>query len=251
MGLYSREPSFESVLNFRDLGGYQAANGKTVSWRKVFRSGELRHASAQDLERLNIELGIRSILDLRNEAEVARYGNGVLQNGPFDYHNIPLIPDPDNKAITLDSLRGLSHNGQAYGRFLRFPFYGESVVRCLDLIADPVSLPIVFHCSAGKDRTGVLAAALLSVLGVNDDDIVMDYAMTSPHMPAHLARLSQDQDSAKFLADLPSYMHDSTPESMHAFLTDIKHDFGSFRGYLTRHGAEESLFDTLMGKLLT
>lgn len=91
---------------------------------------------------------------------------------------------------------------------------------------------MIFHCSAGKDRTGILAALLLGVLGVPDEDIARDYALTAPHMKSHIARLSQDPQVAQSLRDLPAYMHEAATESMALFLFILRRDYGSAWGYV-------------------
>jgi protein-tyrosine phosphatase len=133
---------------------------------------------------------------------------------------------------------------------LRVPFYGTRIVQSLRVLADPDNLPLVFHCSAGKDRTGVLAAVLLSALGVKDQDIIADYATTAFHMERYLNRMSRDPQEAEFLASLPAYIHESAPSSMELLLTGIRREYGSTRDYLTLHGADGVLFEQLENALL-
>jgi hypothetical protein len=216
----------------------------------VFRSGDLCHASIADIRRLESDIGLKGVLDLRHQGEQQRYGRGLIAQASFEYYNIPLVTDPDNSAVSLDDIKRLRDNSEAYALFLSHPHYGRSIVESLETVADAHNQPIVFHCSAGKDRTGVLAAALLNTLGVADDDVVTDYSLTSKHMPRHLARMNTDEDSAKFLASLPPYIHQSSALSMRLFLRAMVHTYGSFRRYLNIHGANQELFRNLERSLL-
>ena len=242
-----RSVRFDAVFNFRDLGGYSADNGFRVSRGRVFRSGELRHATGGDMRRLTGEIGIKSVLDLRNKQELESQGLGPLRETAIGYHNVPIATD---RSIDLASLHRLQDNGELYLLVTEDAGYQARLIRCLEVIANPVNMPLVFHCSAGKDRTGVLAAILLSVLGVTDDDVIEDYALTASAMPAHLSRSRKDADTAKFLDGLPDYMHQASPASMATFLSTLRRRYGSVRGYLRSAGAEPSLFDRLETALL-
>jgi protein-tyrosine phosphatase len=248
--LPNRELYFEAIYNFRDLGGYSGADGKHMAWGRVFRSGELRHATPADRLRLSRDIGLNSILDLRNQKDLSLFGTGSIGVSDFHYVNLPLITDPDNSLITLEQATKLSDLAELYLLMLRVPFYGTRIVQSLRIVADFDNLPLVFHCSAGKDRTGLLAAILLSALGVDEQDIVADYATTAFYMERHLNRISQDPQEAEFLASLPSYIHESTPSSMEALLASIRREYGSTRNYLTLHGADGALFEQLETALL-
>jgi protein tyrosine/serine phosphatase len=248
--LPNRELYFEAIYNFRDLGGYSGRNGKAMAWGRLFRSGELRHATQADLVRLSRDIGLNSILDLRNEKDLSLFGTGSINTSHFHYINVPLITDPDNTLITLEQAAELSELAELYLRMLRVPFYGTRIVQCLRVLGDSHNLPLVFHCSAGKDRTGVLTAVLLSALGVNDKDIIADYATTASYMQRHLNRINQDPREAEFLASLPAYIHEAAPSSMELLLASIRREYGSTREYLTLHGADGALFEQLEYALL-
>jgi protein-tyrosine phosphatase len=246
----SRELSFQAIYNFRDLGGYPSADSRHVAWGRVFRSGELRHATANDLLRLKSEIGLHSILDLRNEKDLSLFGTGPIGTSDFHYINLPLITDPDNSLITIEQATKLSDLAELYLLMLRVPFYGRRIVQSLEVLADRDNLPMVFHCSAGKDRTGLLAAVLLSALGVCDQDIIADYAITAKYMKRHLARIKLDPQEAEFLASLPAYLHESPSSSMEVLLSSIRRECGSTRQYLESHGADGTLFERLENALL-
>ncbi len=241
-----REIEFEAIFNFRDLGGYSAHHGRRVARGRVFRSGELRHATQTDLLRLREDVGLKSVLDLRGQDEVARFGLGPAVD--FACYNVPLSTDVGN-AAAVQRVQELGSTGAVYVLSSKDGTYGRRLVECLRTIAQ-ASLPIVFHCSAGKDRTGVLAACVLSVLGVADADIVADYTLTGRHMAKHVARLSRNPEDARFLQSLPAWMHGAPAASMELFLSTMRRDYGSIREYLLSRGADEALFERLEEALL-
>ncbi len=197
--------------------------------------------------RLRDEIGLRSVLDLRDKAEIERRNCGPAAAN-VSYFNVPLSTEGGNIGA-VELVRSLGDTGKVYLLNMRNAGYGRRVVECLRIIAES-NHPLVFHCSAGKDRTGVLAACLLSVLGVGSVDIVEDYTLTGPYMARHIARLSRDPKDAKFLQELPAFMHLASASSMGLFLSTMKTEYGSIRDYLAAHGAQKSLFDRLQQALL-
>jgi protein-tyrosine phosphatase len=244
---YPRQLEFEAILNFRDLGGYSVGGGRQLAWRRVFRSGGLWDATSADVSKLRKEVGLKTVLDLRDKAEIARRGHAP-GTAWLSYVNVPLSADSGN-AGAVELARTLGDNGKVYVLMMQDSGYGRRVVECLKAIAD-ADYPLVFHCSAGKDRTGILAACLLTVLGAHSRDIVADYALTTPHMARHIARLSVDPADARFLQSLPAFMHEASAGSMELFLSAMQRDYGSMREYLLKHGADASLYGRLEKALL-
>jgi protein-tyrosine phosphatase len=171
-------------VNFRDLGGHRAAGG-TVRSGRVFRSDSLAHVEAEHVEHLVNERGIRTVVDLRGAAEVDAYPNHPMREAGATIHHVPLF-DPavrrqdlpfDVEKLTLVDLYQFIINTA-----------GAQFVEALQIIAEPASHPLVFHCAAGKDRAGLVAAMTLGLLGVSDDEIVEDYAATSAALDALYAR---------------------------------------------------------------
>jgi protein-tyrosine phosphatase len=120
----------------------------------------------------------------------------------------------------------------------------------MEIIADPENHPLLFHCGAGKDRSGIVAAFILSVLGVADGDIIGDYILSAPYMPDLVTRLMEDPETPEDVKNLPAYTWEATSASMRWFLSFLKREYGSAREYLEMHGAEKSLFSRLEKALL-
>jgi hypothetical protein len=165
------------VDNVRDLGGLPVAGGGRTRFGVVFRASTFQQATADDVAQLLDVHGIRTVVDLRLPDEAAREGHGLLGEVGLRVVNLPVrkadstlldVVVPDSRTTDL----GLLYQQLLVGS-------PESVVEAVRLIADPDLQAVVFHCAAGKDRTGVLAAVVLDAVGVPLEAIVDDYALTS------------------------------------------------------------------------
>jgi len=170
-----RHHPFEGCFNFRDIGGYPTADGRTVRWGRYFRAGRQDRMTEQDLEKVR-ELGIATQIDLRKPDEVLEQGRGPLEAMGASYHNIAVIPGGGSDQLS----RVVGDTGISGKRYLGYLDFGpESWLRLFDIFVQASSQPILLHCTAGKDRTGVSTAFLLSVLGVDRGLIEADYILTN------------------------------------------------------------------------
>lgn len=239
-----RHLEFERLHNFRDLGGYRAEGGRAVRWGRLYRSDSLGKLRGADWDRF-VALGVRTVIDLRYpweieakgrvpEAEGLAYVNLSVEHRPYDQAEI----DP-----ALDPWRYLAD------RFAEVADDGAKELRqALELIAAE-DAPQVFHCASGKDRTGLLAGLVLALLGVAEDDIVADFALTE----LATGRLVADWHATHPGRTLrwPGYGR-APAEVMRLFLSDLAAGYGSVHGYATRHlGVDEALIARLRTRLLT
>jgi protein-tyrosine phosphatase len=249
---YSRQITFESIQNFRDIGGYSTRGGDTVAWRRLFRSGDLRHMTQGDFKRLTSELGVVSVIDLRSGSELENNGKGLLEGSDIKYCNIAFMTDDDDPEANDNRYAHCTNMGEFYLEMARQKEFGQKIVEALEVIADPENHPIVFHCAVGKDRTGMLAAVLLSLVGVAEKDIIEDYALSEPYMDELLARLKNNPPkSGGPPMDIPEYFWKAPPESMALFLATLRKEYGSVKGYLESVDMEPSLVKRLEKALLT
>ena len=246
---YSRHIKLERVLNFRDIGGYRTGDGRTVAWRRVFRSGTLIRITPADATCLTGEIGLNFILDLRSDLETAKGICPLVQSG-IGYYNLPLMTDGGNKEEEDRLFGQMTNVGQFYLYLLENPEFGKKLVANLEIIAVSDKHPLVYHCAVGKDRTGILTAALLSVLGVNDKDIIEDYTLSAPFMKILLSNFENDPELVKEHGHLPSYFWEATAESMELFLGTLKHDYGSVTQFLFTQGMDPALAEDLKKALL-
>lgn len=248
---YSRHIRFEGITNFRDIGGYPTSDGRITAWRRVFRSGELAGMNDNDFSRLTEEIALNSVIDLRSENEVRSRDTGHLDRLDVKYCNVPFMTSDGNREEDERMFRTLTHMGEFYLYVVRRKEFGSRIVEALKLIADPANHPLVFHCAIGKDRTGILAAVLLSVLGVADDVIIQDYSLSEPYMDGIITQADDDPEIAEAIKHLPDFFWKASPESMNVFLSTLWREYGSLTDYLYAQGAESSLIKRLEDALLT
>ena len=232
---------FSGISNFRDLGGYVGLEGTTVRWRRLFRSDSLHRLAAADLDRF-AGLGVRAVIDLRRPYEIRRDGR-VPEEACPNYHHIH--PEHTDWA-GIDFADGQSSARWLADRYLDMAREGSAgLVAVIGVIAE--SAPVVVHCLAGKDRTGVVCALTLALLGVADEDIAADYALTQLALPGMTRWLTQTVPEGHIL---PAPCLEAPAEAMHLFLGGIRERYGSVEGYLVAAGLEDTQVAALRGHLL-
>ena len=253
-----RHIEFEGVINFRDLGGYRAAQGATVRWGRLFRSGGLHYMTEADVRQAR-EMGIRSVLDLRRPDEVVYQQLGLFMEPPTQHHALPLVPE--DGSAQLDERHGAGISGDRYRGYMDFPEsgYPNYYVRALELFTSEETYPAVFHCTAGKDRTGVIAALMLDILGVDAQTIAEDFALSNLTRDALIAQLGRDHLRRQQLGDVPEGSPPPQPpadwlpvppEAIGVYMDHVRRDFGSARGYFEAQGVAAETFDRLAELLL-
>jgi protein-tyrosine phosphatase len=249
---YNRHIDFNTVLNFRDLGGYRTREGYEVSWRKVYRSGELHHIEERDLARLKEEIRLVSVINLRSHKSLKQPEIDLLAEAGVRQHvTIPFINEDNDGDFDKEMFSNAVHMGMLYMYIVRQEGFHGRLVKALEFVAEQENHPLVFHCSIGKDRTGIMAAVLLSVLGVSDEDIITDYTLTARHMETFLNRMDQNPEESEEFSKLPAYIWEAEPESMSYFLSELRREYGSVREFVTSQGGNESLIDRLKRALLS
>ena len=255
MSRLPRSPlALSALANLRDLGGIPVAGG-TVRAGQVFRSDDVSTAHAEEGERLRAR-GLRTVIDLRSAEEAAHTGRGVLDRDDIAYVHLPLTTTVAAPVGAGEGLRALT-TPAAVGRWYAGLAIGDAstIVTGFEAVAASPG-PVLFHCAAGKDRTGVFAASLLTVLGAEPDAIIADYALTDAVMPAILARLEP------FFASLLGEHHDpwdvetsgailaAPAESMATMLRILDSRPGGFLGVLRNGGLTENLAGRLRDRLV-
>ena len=213
------------AFNFRDLGGYPGRDGRRTRWGVLFRSDTLHELTGSDLEVIR-SLGLTTVVDLRTRRELERTGRGPLGSEPLAYHHLSVIRE----------------GGE-----------GEAVAAPAPAGEDAEHYPLVFHCAAGKDRTGVLAALVLDILGVDRRDIVDDYMITGGRMELILGRYRSDPVLAERMAAVPASRFGVEADTMDRFLRVLHDRFGGARRWALDCGlspdAPAALEDLLLDPL--
>ena len=183
----------ESINNFRDFGGYKTRNGMHLKTGLLYRSGDLSKATDADLEQIH-SLGIKTICDLRSEGERKHEPDRVPAARPFTFFNIPMHPIVDYHGRSLGRLLSLMFGSERKTDYvaLSYQAYRDYATRYLpqlkalfQRISNPENLPVLIHCSAGKDRTGVVSSLIQLVLDVSLDTVIDDYLKTNDNLNAY------------------------------------------------------------------
>ena len=129
--------------------------------------------------------------------------------------------------------------------------FADRLTDVVRLIADPENHPVVFHCAAGKDRTGLVAALVLGVLGVDDETIVADYVLTAENMPLLVERHRAVAAARGIVAEVGDPHFAAEAEAMHGVLDGLEERHGGIERYLLANGLEPEAVDRLRSTLLT
>jgi protein-tyrosine phosphatase len=158
--------AFERCFNFRDLGGYETQDGRRVRWRRLFRSMTPQFMTEDDLRLARDELGVRTVIDLRVPTDP------LMDSGPLGEPPSRRLAVAFADSRTVPELRAMPFD-QVLLRMLELD--GPRIVEALEFLTRDDGGPALFHCQTGKDRTGIMAAVLLKLLGVSDEDVIADY----------------------------------------------------------------------------
>ncbi len=235
--------TLEGAVNFRDLGGYVADGGLRTRWRTLFRADGLGELTEPDLAVLR-GLGIRTVIDLRSGSEL-EHGRFDVEAHPATFHHFPFIAElPD--AQEFDRRPGLL--GSQYQEIVRDA--GDQILGALEVLASPHALPAIFHCTAGKDRTGVLSAIVLSLLGVDEPTVVTDYTLSGAAMQRLREKLIRKYPEGRETIENIDEVFSADPAQMELLLDHVREQYGSVSGYVEGLGAGPGLVERLRTALL-
>jgi protein-tyrosine phosphatase len=241
-----RRIELEGCVNFRDLGGYPTKTGRALRWRTLFRSDALHALSPRDVAQLRDELRLSDIVDLRSSFELDAEGRGPLADEPIDFHHAPLF-DGDTRSAERAAAEKLVTLADRYVGMLDFA--REPIARVIEVLAHARG-GAVYHCAAGKDRTGVISAVLLGAVGVPDDLIVADYALSAENIEAIVERVMGMTGYRDVLEELPPDTLHARPETMEAVLSAVRERYGDMADYLRGAGVSSGTLDRLREKCL-
>lgn len=220
--------------NFRDMGGYVTVDGRSTRWGVLYRADGLGSLTDTDLDVVR-ELGLRTVIDLRSDGELAARGRFPHEKIAVDFAHLPILdvlwdeqPPPrhgDDERFLLDAYKDMLHQGETR--------FAAAITR----LAQPDALPAVFHCAAGKDRTGLMAAFVLSAVGVRREDVLADYALTSSGIERMFAWAERESPEwARKLNAEPTWYFAAVPAALDRLLDTLCATHGSVEGYLVSIG---------------
>ncbi len=246
--------AFEGVQNFRDLGGYRTVDGGVTAWGRLYRSAVLSQPSIVDRERL-AELALRTVVDLRTEGERRRHCYDWVEQAGVKYWahpyertagalaNLLELPQP-----TAEDARAAMHQTYRELPSELAPALRELFRRCAD-----GELPLVFGCTAGKDRTGIAAALLLTAIGVPRATVLADYALTERAL--NVRSLPSDASpygrSRQLDPGIRAPLLRADPAYLESAFGALEQTHGSIRAFLVGVlGVDESMRENLKSQLL-
>jgi protein-tyrosine phosphatase len=229
----------EGAYNVRDVGGYMTNDGRVLRHRTLFRADSLHALTETDRHTL-LDLGIRTIIDLRHPQETTRYPNVFAGSGQVTYLNIPfyqgwrsLFPEgtmPTNLTHLYTAVLDNCHH---------------SINQVLTAVSNPHYYPLLVHCQIGKDRTGMLVALLLGLLGVPFKAIAADYAVSYDYLQPILDYYRQQAQSDGRNPFQFEQILQSKPESIIDTLCHLQYTYGSFAAYFQAVGLSSDQLDTI------
>jgi protein-tyrosine phosphatase len=246
----ARYLDIEGAHNVRDLGGYPALDGRRTRWKTFVRAGSLDRLPPPSRAAL-VEYGIRTVIDLRRTNEVEEAPNVFASSSQVTYHHQNMLGD-EPLAGTDDSVA----TGVAAERILAMycPWLDlcqPQIRRTLETLAEPDARPAMYHCAAGKDRTGVISALLLGLAGVPAEVIAEDYALSARYL---LERYLAQQASPELAPD--NYTHEDyrrdfcPPDAMLKVLDYVNERYGGIEAYVLATGLRPGQIESIRTALV-
>jgi protein-tyrosine phosphatase len=237
--LADRSLQLPSASNFRDVGGYRTEDGHWVRMGAAYRSNGLAALTASDYDRLGA-LDLKLVCDLRLEEERRKLPDPEIRNGSASVDTLwaDVAADSGHRGSGLrvlmnsgDDVGVLNFMKGAYRDFVDLPSAKSAYHRLFMRLAEPGSLPTVFHCTAGKDRTGWAQAVLLTILHVPRKTIIEDYVLTDRYMSA--GALEQIRKSMPGVdVAMSRELTAADPVYLQTAFAEVNERYGSFEGYL-------------------
>lgn len=237
---FERHLPIKGTYNVRDLGGYLTEAGET-RWRRILRADGLHRLEPEGVQALVAE-GVTTVIDLRHPGELEQQPNPFNGHGTVAYHNVSLFDQLAPEAKPGEDLLLALY-------ILALETRQAAIAQVLGIIADAPDGTVLFHCTAGKDRTGIISALLLSLVGVGSETIVEDYALTArmiaPMVEEIIAgAVARGADVEKFRPLLAS-----DPATMLATIDYIAAEHGSVVDYANKIGVPAATIERLKARL--
>lgn len=257
VGVTDRRVRLDGAYNFRDIGGLVGADGRRVRTGRVYRSDHLNDLSDADLGVIGA-LGLRAIHDFRLDSEVERQPSRLPTDPPIDVIRCPTGDVPgDTSAVDVvrDILAGLRPVPPADfwdENYLLMLAAGQPMfATVMASLARPEGLPAMYHCTGGKDRTGISTALLLELLGVADNDIIDDFLLTNLYRTPYRVAALRDGLAANgvdVVATIP--IIGVCRSAMERARGELRTTYGGAEGYLVGGGLDPAVPHRLRDLLL-
>jgi protein-tyrosine phosphatase len=232
----------ENMCNLRDIGGYRTSDGRSTRWGRIFRS-DSPHRLGNDSQQVLLGRGLSTVVDLRHDQETDHAPNVFAGNGAVNYVNISLFAGLSPELVPMGVIATLTE------------MYLHVLDSCNEQISASVlalgtGTPSLVHCTAGKDRTGIVIAMLLDLCRVPHETIIHDYSLTDTYLEPLRPSLREFAREAGWDMEHYEGMIDCQPEFLEPFLERLQNHYGGARQYLLAAGLAETQLDAIESALL-
>jgi len=251
-----RRLPLEKTYNFRDLGGYRTIDNRRMRWGVAYRSAHLAELTDNDHDLLE-QIGIKLVCDFRTIEEAEAQPDRLPFDGSMEYQHMPIAHGKFDPAEAVARIRKgdiswLTDDFMTNNYLKQIDDFAGLWKQFFDYLMDRQNRPLVFHCTAGKDRTGVCAALILLAAGVPESTVIADHALSNTYNAPVIHRI--EHEIRKFGIDpddMRSYL--SAPrEAMEAVVTHLKKNYGSAKEYLVeKTGVNRQDLEELMQEITT
>ena len=250
-----RRLPLEGTVNSRDLGGYETADGHRVKWGNIFRSDHLARLTDSDISFLQ-NMKIQSVCDFRTRTEVRNRPDRYPTDNRDAYFHLPVNHLKYEPTLLFEKLKSgdaswLTPDFLIAGYLLNIDQFGPAWGQVFKLMADPAHLPVLFHCTGGKDRAGTCAALILLALGVPEDTVIYDYGLSNIYIADVVNQIyAQFNIDAEYREKISPYF--SAPQyCIEAMISHLNEKYGSVVTYLkSKAGVTAEMLQEIKAQLL-
>lgn len=250
----ARRILLQGAVNFRDMGGYRADDGRSIKWGQVFRSDNLSRLTDEDLIRLK-SLDLKLVCDLRTENE-AKKSPDRLPDSQTEYLILPVSHDQFDFQVGLKKMREgddswLTDEFMIEGYIRNIEEYPQVWATVIKRLAASESRPLLFHCTGGKDRAGTCAALILLALGIPEETVIDDHQLSNIYIADIMDQINARIRSYGLDPQKLKPYFSAPKEAIIALLDHLKKQYGSAQDYLIKKaGLDEGLILSLKEELL-
>lgn len=227
--------SLKNVINCRDLGGFPCADGRVTQFGRFLRCGVPKTPEQDEIVTL-MQYGVSTVIDLRGNWESETYPSVFKFLDGVDYHHVSLFEA--NVAVSQNSTLTIAESYQH-----AVEDYKDSYRKVLEIIADAKDGCVLFNCYFGKDRTGILAAVLLSLAGVAYEDIIADYQVSYTYILPFIQRARATHDESMWETNDENFKSDA--DTLASLINYMNKKYGSVEGYVKSAGVSDETIEKI------
>jgi protein-tyrosine phosphatase len=244
----ARRLQWEACHNARDIGGFETADGHETRWRAIIRSDNPCRLTPAGQVAL-VAYGVRTVIDVRTPGELAVDPSPFMDSSPhrdiIDYRHRPFFTDEGLTGAPPPETRTIEE-----GYITMLEEYKAGVAAILSAMAEAPEGGVLIHCHSGKDRTGTLVALLLALVGVPNDVIAADYALSSDYLEPATQDWLENGPGTRANREREVQHWVTRPQTMLAVLQHLESTYGSVRDYMLQAGVSVGDLDRLRARLI-